>query len=174
MRVGSGTWTLANLTVVGNTAPLGGGLYLEGGTATLHHAIVWGNFAVDAAGTPLGAQLYIANASASLPTVQFCDIANAANDVVDDGVKINGGDGFAAGQAANLSANPLFAQGPAGAYYLSQTAAGQTQPSPCVDPVNANALVAPLAAAAGFSTYPTRTDGIGDAGTLDLGWHYGP
>ena len=58
--------------------------------------------------------------------------------------------------------------GPFGGFYLSQRAAGQSQTSPLVDagPVTAASL--------GLNETTTRTDGVGDAGMVDLGVHYPP
>jgi len=63
----------------------------------------------------------------------------------------------------NISDNPLFVTGPEGDYYLSQTAAGQTQQSPCVDAGNPDT-----------HTYlgTTRTDTVPDLGIIDMGYHY--
>jgi len=63
----------------------------------------------------------------------------------------------------NIDADPRFVTGAQGDYYLSQTAAGQSVQSPCVD--------------AGDPADPapdgtTRTDGVPDAGRVDLGYHY--
>jgi hypothetical protein len=63
----------------------------------------------------------------------------------------------------NITSNPLFAAGPQGSFYLSQTAAGQAVNSPCVDAGNpASAMI----------TGTTRTDEIQDAGIVDMGYHY--
>ncbi len=78
-------------------------------------------------------------------------------------------------QEGMQEANPLFVSGPGGNYYLSQTAAGQSWDSPCL-----NAGESP----AGWICYPdaqdetclddltTRTDTETDNGTVDLGFHY--
>jgi len=65
----------------------------------------------------------------------------------------------------NIFQDALFATGTDGSFYLSQTAAGQVQQSPCVD--------------AGDPSSPmifgwTRTDEIQDAGIVDMGYHYQP
>ena len=62
----------------------------------------------------------------------------------------------------NLGADPMFVAG----YYLSQTAAGQARQSPAVDAGNGPA------GAPGLGDRTTRTDGEGDTGTVDLGYHY--
>ncbi len=63
----------------------------------------------------------------------------------------------------NMDADPLFLAGPGGEYYLSQIAAGQTEQSPCVDAGNP---------ASPMIEGTTRTDGIQDAGIVDMGYHY--
>ena len=63
----------------------------------------------------------------------------------------------------NISSDPLFIEGPSGEYYLSQTAAGQWQQSPCVDAGDpASSLI--------IGT--TRTDELVDTGIVDMGFHY--
>ncbi len=63
----------------------------------------------------------------------------------------------------NINQAPLFTPGPEGNFYLSQIAAGQTQQSSCVNTGNPGASV-PLGT--------TRTDGVQDAGVVDIGYHY--
>ena len=62
--------------------------------------------------------------------------------------------------------DPLFASGPLGDHYLSQTAAGQNEDSPCVD------AGSDTAEALGMDRYTTRTDGVPDTGQVDIGYHY--
>ncbi len=61
----------------------------------------------------------------------------------------------------NITADPLFASGPDGDWFLGQTAAGQPAQSPCVD--SGDPEVTP------FGT--TRTDLEPDTGALDIGYH---
>jgi hypothetical protein len=68
----------------------------------------------------------------------------------------------------HVTLDPLFVKGPRGAYYLAEPAAGQPAASPCVDAGDAQA------AAKGLATRTTRTDGAGDTGVVDLGYHYLP
>mgnify|MGYP006278445271 CR=1 FL=1 len=63
----------------------------------------------------------------------------------------------------NISSSPFFTSGPLGPYYLSQTAAGQSQTSPCVD---AGDPATPLFGGT------TRTDHVPDSGIIDMGFHY--
>ena len=69
--------------------------------------------------------------------------------------------------ATNTVGDPLFVSGPLGEFYLSQTKAGQAQTSPAVDAGSASATEATLAGRT------TRTDGVGDTGVVDLGYHAG-
>ncbi|MBN1592721.1 MAG: right-handed parallel beta-helix repeat-containing protein, partial [Candidatus Coatesbacteria bacterium] len=66
----------------------------------------------------------------------------------------------------NFVADPLFVSGPFGDYYLSCVAAGQEADSPCIDAGSMSA------AEAGLASMATRTDGVFDTGTLDIGYHY--
>jgi hypothetical protein len=63
----------------------------------------------------------------------------------------------------NISSDPQFVAGPAGAYYLPQIAAGQTVNSPCLDAGNPTSSML-------IGT--TRTDQVQDAGVVDMGYHY--
>ena len=64
-----------------------------------------------------------------------------------------------------IDLDPLFVVGPWHAYYLSQSAAGQGTNSPCVD------TGSDTAANLGLDALTTRTDHVGDAGTVDMGYH---
>jgi predicted outer membrane repeat protein len=66
----------------------------------------------------------------------------------------------------NFDADPLFVPGPEGCYYLSQTAAGQPIDSPCLDAGSDTAENLAL------DTLTTRSDEVGDAGVVDMGYHY--
>ncbi len=63
----------------------------------------------------------------------------------------------------NIDADPLFAAGPLGQYYLSQTEAGQTVNSPCVDAGDPESSI---------PEGTTRTDHEDDSGIADMGYHY--
>ena len=69
-------------------------------------------------------------------------------------------------EGGNLSSDPLFVSGPLGRLYLSQKAAGQSTGSPCIDAGNG------LAAFLHLDERTTRTDGVSDTGTADIGFHY--
>ncbi|MHC4498295.1 MAG: right-handed parallel beta-helix repeat-containing protein, partial [Planctomycetota bacterium] len=64
----------------------------------------------------------------------------------------------------NIDADPCFVAG----YYLSWWDAGQDMDSPCVDMGSAPADDPNI----GLHTYTTRTDGINDVNTVDMGYHY--
>ena len=68
----------------------------------------------------------------------------------------------------NLNDDPLFASGPSGNYYLSQTEAGQEGDSPCIDIGN------DTAERLGLDNMSTRTDGLPDQNVVDIGYHYSP
>ncbi len=64
----------------------------------------------------------------------------------------------------NISSDPLLVNSPPTGYcYLSQTAAGQSLNSPCM---NAGDPASPMI------TGSTRTDMVQDAGTVDMGYHW--
>jgi hypothetical protein len=69
--------------------------------------------------------------------------------------------GFAG--TGNIDVDPEFVAGPDGNYYLSQVAAGQATTSQCVD---AGDPASPMIDGT------TRTDGLQDAGVVDMGYHY--
>lgn len=67
---------------------------------------------------------------------------------------------------SNISIDPLFADGPLGYHYLSQTAAGQILDSPCMDTGHG------LPADYGLENRFTRSDQVIDSSTVDMGFHY--
>ena len=66
----------------------------------------------------------------------------------------------------NLHDDPVFVEGPVGAYYLSHIATGQLVNSPCIDAGSA------MASERELDLMTTRVDEVGDDGVLDLGYHY--
>ncbi len=73
------------------------------------------------------------------------------------------------GGSNNLYGDPLFVTGPLGEFYLRQQPVQPLPQSPAVDTGSADANDPNI----GLDTYTTRTDSIGDAGTVDMGHHYG-
>lgn len=146
---------IVNNTFVGNEAFLVGSavyalLIVE--PVVVESCIVWDNTTTGATDPDLP-QLVL---SGGPSVVRYSDVQN--------------GDGLG---PTNFDLDPLFVPGPpfadsrlAGleAYYLSQTAAGQSQDSPCVDAGDPSAAYLPVGA--------TRTDGVVDTGIVDVGFHY--
>ena len=169
--------TISNCTIVDNRAydpensnhGRGGGLCSSYESKTiLSDSILWGNSG------SRGNQIMVGSESdpsiiewpAEL-TVSYCDIEGGQSPQaihIEPGRILNWLSG-------NIDANPLFVPGPPGLgdYYLSQMAAGQGSDSPCVDAGSADANDPNI----GLDSYTTRTDSIGDAGTVDIGYHYG-
>lgn len=72
----------------------------------------------------------------------------------------------------SLSADPLFVNGPAGDYYLSQIASGQQFDSPCVDKGDTMLMTLPVNLDSLRRMWTTRTDYGPDAFAPDMGYHY--
>ncbi|MEW5807784.1 MAG: IPT/TIG domain-containing protein [Acidobacteriota bacterium] len=69
--------------------------------------------------------------------------------------------------SGNISSDPLFASGPLGKHYLSQAATGeQDVNSPCLDSGSGTASDQVM------DSLTTRTDEVGDSGTVDMGYHF--
>ena len=66
----------------------------------------------------------------------------------------------------NIDDDPLFVPGPAGSYYLSQVAGGQSVDSPCLDAGSDSPEVLELA------EMTTRSDEETDVYIVDMGYHY--
>jgi hypothetical protein len=128
-----------NCTITGNlikesdVGGSGGGIHGSAAT-TISNCIIWGNSAVQLAGSP---------------AVFYSDVQGGQPGT------------------GNIDSDPLFVSGPKGDYYLSQVAAGQAVESPCAD------AGSDLAVYLGIEDCTTRTDHIGDADIVDMGYHYG-
>jgi hypothetical protein len=150
--------TITNCTVTLNSATAtAGGLYLQGPSITMTDCIFWNNTA------PASPEMYLRDFSVwtSMLEIGYSDVTGGqANIDVDPLSTLTWG-------AGNIDQDPLFAPGPLGGHYLSQIAAGQGLESPCV---NAGSTTA---ATAGLDAAWTRTDGVADSGTVDIGYHYG-
>ncbi len=75
----------------------------------------------------------------------------------------------------NITGDPLFVSGPEGAYYLSQVFAGQSATSPCVNSGSTASEDICADIPGGticMNQMTTRTDGIIDIDTVDMGAHY--
>jgi len=140
--------TLSNCTFSDNSAAdNGGGMYDDDtGRATVTNCVLWGNS--DSSGTGEAAQVYGAAAVVSHSCIQGCN-----DHCLDPGDH-------------NIGDDPLHVIGPLGDYYLSQIAAGQEHDSPCVDAGGDTAVNL------GLDLLSTRTDAVGDAEIVDMGYHY--
>ncbi len=140
---------LINCTMANNVAGFhSGGIRLEYGGAEVENCIFWGN------------------RDLTSPTVQTAqiDLGMEATATVNFSC-VEGWDGTLGG-VGNFSADPLFVPGPAGDYYLSQTAAGQGVESPVVNAGSDTAVNL------GLDTMTTRSDEGLDTGIVDIGYHF--
>lgn len=74
----------------------------------------------------------------------------------------------------NIDADPMLIMDSDGRYYLSQTAAGQDQDSPCLDAgqgLASKTFVTVPEGTIALSTLTTRTDRVADVGKVDMGPH---
>lgn len=161
--------TISNCTIVDNRATdpesakhgKGGGLASSYGShATLIDSILWNNTATNGKQLSIGSEnkpIFI-DRPATL-TVSYCDVQGGRSRQaihIEPGRTLNWLGG-------NINADPLFV---GSNLTLSQKAAGQTVDSPCVDAGSTSS------AALGLDQLSTRSDSAGDAGTVDLGFHY--
>jgi len=141
-----GDVTLRSCTICNNTAVGGGGGVLSiYTTVTVVDSILWGNRS-----PTHGKQV---SSYAGSVHVSYSDILG----------------GWPLPGTGNIETDPLFVRGPytmGGHFYLSQTAAGQSSTSPCVD------AGSDTAANLGLDSFVTRTDHVGDSDTVDMGFHF--
>ncbi len=147
---------LTNCTIVDNSADYGGGIYCHDlSDPTAVNCIIWANSAL-----VYGNQIYMGDMPSCTLTLNCCAYSDyGVLDVVGPGVNP---------EPNCINDDPLFVTGPDGDYYLSQAAAGQGSDSPCLD------AGSDTAANLGLDTKTTRTDGVTDTGTVDIGYHYDP
>ena len=157
--VASGSLTIRFVDVLGNSAKNGGGIGILSGTVGIFASILWDNTGI------IGKVLSVPDSVAASVSVENCDV-HAVEDVSDPGSGINGS-GFSLGKKGNFSGDPLFLGGTSG-YRLAQASTGQDVSSPCVNIVSGVTLYEIFL----DSMYTTRSDGIGDSGKLDIGFHY--
>lgn len=146
---GNETATLINCTLSENTANIdGGGISNQrGSTSWLTNCVLWGNS--DRNGTDAPSQI-VGPATVTYSCVQDAD---------PDDTSIYPGTG-------NIDDDPLITFGwQKSTCYLSHTVAGQADTSPCVDSGSG------LPSDHGLDGFSTRTDGVPDTGTTDIGFH---
>ena len=154
-----GNATIGSLGEVNKTG-FGGGLFCSyESDCVVTDSIFWNNFALKGNAIAVGAGFEFDKRCATL-AISYSDIKDGRSAVwVDDGCTLNWG-------AGNIDDDPLFTMGPLGNYYLSQTGAGQSRNSPCVD------AGSDYTSYVGLIGYTTRTDDILDTGIVDMGYHH--
>ncbi len=174
--------TMFNCLITDNSALAGGGFYVDEASPVLVNCTVTGNFSKDYAKGGGGLFAY----NDAHPVLSNCIIwGNEIGNITDhpDLGAENGGD-FTVTYSTightgwpgtgNLNTDPLFTARPGGLYYLSNTAAGQTATSPCVDsgaaPSGETCYDLPSAQLC-LDSLTTRTDGQTDTMTVDQGFH---
>ncbi|MCD4652346.1 right-handed parallel beta-helix repeat-containing protein, partial [bacterium] len=143
--------TIINCTISGNTSGSGGGICGRHDDPVITNCIIWEN-------TP--DEIFIS--IAGTPIVTYSNIKQSSGTYPGTG---------------NINAEPLFVTGTSGGYYLSQTAAGQSANSPCVDSGNnqaQNICFNTIEGTVCMNDLTTRTDSITDNTTVDMGYHYLP
>ena len=154
--------TISNCTITGNSAGVGGGICCAyNSTPTITNCTITGNTAVDGGGIycSYNSKPTITNcilwgdtpeelSGSGEPTVTYCDVQG--------GWPGNG----------NIDADPLWATGPLGDFYLSQQQCGQPEDSPCLDAGKGKARKL------GLKKYTTCTEGKKDKKKVDMGYHY--
>jgi parallel beta-helix repeat protein len=144
-----GSLLVRTSTLANNTAPKGSGIYCyKSGSVAIENSILWGTKGQSAA-----AILLSESGGVSSLAVSYCDVQGGRlAAVVEEGCTLDWGNG-------NLDVEPEFVAGPQGVYYLAPT-------SPCVD------AGSDLAEYLGLREFGTREDGLGEFGTVDIGYHY--
>lgn len=144
---------LVNCTFNNNSASTrGGGLRIYTDSAmTVTNTILWGDT------SPQGPEIAMwGNASID---IDYSDVDGGETEILKDVTSaVVWGEN-------NIESNPVFVAGIMFDYYLSQTTAGESVTSPCVDSGSDTAV------SLGLQDLTTRTDGVGDAGVVDMGFH---
>ncbi|MFH1735747.1 MAG: T9SS type A sorting domain-containing protein [bacterium] len=152
--------------VTNQAAYRGGGFYAYNCTTTLINNTIIKNFCTYSSVSAMGGgvlaysgatingknNLVFLNISTTSP--QCSGSVNFTYSDVDGGLSGTG----------NISSDPLFySTPPTGFFFLSQTAAGQSQNSPCLDAGDPNSPMIPGS---------TRSDLVQDGGIVDIGFHW--
>lgn len=151
--------TISNSTIANNYASAwpdgpgcaGGGIfkdYSPGSLTTIENCIIWGNDVDENyQGLKDGPQI----AGAAEFDITFSDVGP--------------GQGWWPGNG-NIYADPLFAAGPVGNFYLSAVEAGQDDTSTCINTGSSPS------SNYGLDEFTTSTDNYPDFDTVDMGYHY--
>ena len=146
--------TMINNTITDNiTANGGGGISCwEHSHPLISNTIFWNNDG------STGDQIYLEGSSdPSSAFISFSDIQGGQS-----GVYIGSGCALHWGPKM-IQEDPLFVNGPMGSHYLSHIAASQPANSPCINGGDPDSETI---------EGTTRTDWVGDAGKIDMGYHY--
>ncbi len=142
---------ISNNTITGNKAGWGGGISCHyEGSPTISNNTIADNQAESEGGG-------VFNWTGS-PSIFDCIIWGNGDDLFNCSATyscIEDGDPG----AGNIHKNPMFVEGPLGDHYLDPD-------SPCIDAGSMSAEEA------GLSDRTSRTDGVTDTGTVDMGYHY--
>ncbi len=161
--------TLSNCTIADNNVTngnsYGGGLSCAyDANTTIINSILWNNSAEYGPEISIGSNFDAAMKQKARVSVSYSDVEGGKPGAFVDTAHsciLNWN------VVSNRLANPLFATGYWGDYYLSQIAAGQPSPnSPCLD----TGLGTPYSNS--LYKHTTRTDHVIDTGVVDMGYHY--
>ncbi len=148
----------------------GGGLRMYGYSVVSNSTIVWNAGLVGCGGIYSGASPLITNCVLwNDSPCEICDRGTAEYRYCNI---LHGWPG-----EGNINLNPMFVSGPLGDYYLSQTATGHSEDSPCVDAGSGQASEICFETYLGttcMNQYTTRTDHVLDSGLVDMGFHFIP
>jgi hypothetical protein len=176
---------IQSCTFAGNASPgnfgqpgytgFGGGLYVGyHSDCTLKDSIFWNNLGLEGQEITVGTGFLLDDPWSSTLRMSYCDVKNGRAGIrVQPDCTLVGWTPGDADFATNIQADPLFVTGVLGRYYLSQTAAGQPQTSPCVDAGSQDAYKEVANSGIHLSDYTTRTDEeLDDCSMVDIGYHY--
>ncbi|MCD4655647.1 right-handed parallel beta-helix repeat-containing protein [bacterium] len=157
--------TVVNCTISENTSEeSGGGIRAVYANVSVLNSILWQNE------SPVGSEITVEDHNyPSVLTISYSDVDGGEEGIfVDQYCTLIWGNGM-------LDEDPLFVTDVGGEYYLSQTASGQTEDSPCVDSgscLSENVCIETIENLLCLDEMWTRTDQISDSGQIDLGAHY--
>jgi predicted outer membrane repeat protein len=162
------TFEVKNILIASNSAKHGGGIYSNYSSPTFRNFTLSNNSAKSASDGGLAIYAYGSSVITITDSIiwdlstsnHICCGSEAQVSITYSDVKDNYND------MGNMSVDPEFVTNNIDEYYISQTAAGQSTTSPCVDA--GSDTVANLK----MSGLTTRTDSVSDSGKVDMGYHY--